>query len=104
MLNTHRDTHTTPWIHKISQDLELGKRGGETEVLHCLRQRTREKGIEGEESCSPSEGEAPAQAQGAGGSPPGRDGRRRGEGRRQRQREGAGEMSVWLGLGLEAFF
>jgi hypothetical protein len=27
-----------------------------------------------------------------------------GAGNRQRQREGAGEMSLWLGLGLEAFF
>jgi hypothetical protein len=25
-------------------------------------------------------------------------------GNRQRQRDGAGEMSLWLGLGLEAFF
>jgi hypothetical protein len=73
-------------------------------VLHCLRQRTREKGIEGEESCSPSEGEAPVQAQGAGGSPLGRDGRRRGEGSRQRQREGEIEMSLGSARAEKSFF
>jgi hypothetical protein len=28
----------------------IGQKGWKTEVLHCLRQRTRGKGIEGEES------------------------------------------------------
>jgi hypothetical protein len=41
-------------------------------VLHCLRQRTREKGIEGEES-GVLLTERGSLAQGAGGSPPGRE-------------------------------
>jgi hypothetical protein len=49
----------------------LGKRGGNRSASLPLRQRTREKGIEGEES-GVLLTERGSQAQGVGGSPPGR--------------------------------
>ena len=47
MLNTHRDTHTTTWMHKISQDLEFGQKGWKWEPLLTRTEKEENRGREG---------------------------------------------------------
>jgi hypothetical protein len=44
MLNTHRDTHTTTWMHKISQDLEFRQKGWKWEPLLPRTEREENRG------------------------------------------------------------
>jgi hypothetical protein len=89
----------------FDRNWKLAQKGGKgCSLSHS--QRAGEKEIEGEECCSPSEGEdelrhtiAGEEVVGEGRSPAGEWE----SPKRQREAEGE-EMSLWLGLGLEAFF
>jgi hypothetical protein len=105
MLKAHIGTHCTIWIHWDTQDLEFCTKGEKWSASLPHSQRAGEKEIEGEkrEVLLTERGRGRAHAHdrrrvtaGEGRSPARRSGRR--EQRAQR------EMSLWLGLGLEAFF
>jgi hypothetical protein len=106
VLKEYRVTHFTTWLHKISQDLEFGQKGWNGGALlpqteNWEGEKTREEGrllTEKHWSGSPELG----RRQGT----PVREIAGDGEESPETEREGAGreKMSLWLGLGLEAFF
>ena len=103
MFKEHRGTHFTTGFHRNSQVLDLMHKGvaqsketerkreaeGRKEGARAAHRGGKERGTRTpwDRRWSPERVRSPASA-----------------GNRQRQRGGAGEMSLWLGLGLEAFF